>query len=152
MLLAHICVPLNWAIIGASIFNGLVPVGFQAITWTNAQPNQCWLVFCKLVNNLFNGELVHLWQSVNHPCIYFCLQIMWRPVVVGFGLQILFGILVLRWKPGYDAIKWLSDQIMTFINYSLEGASIVFGDPTMLFHPFVFVVSSTGGWRIVIVT
>lgn len=60
---------------------------------------------------------------------------------MGFSMQFLMAILVLRWKAGYDAVKWFSDQIMTFINYSLEGAATVFGDPTMVLHPFVFVVS-----------
>jgi len=76
-----------------------------------------------------------LYLTSKHPN-----RILWRPVIVGFVLQFVFGILVLRWKPGYDGIKWLSDEIMTFINFALEGAAIVFGDPTMLFHPFVFVI------------
>ena len=70
------------------------------------------------------------------------LQVNWRPVVWGFTLQFVIGILVLRWKPGYDAVQWFSDEIMKFIYYSLEGASVVFGDPMLLLHPYVFVVST----------
>jgi len=77
----------------------------------------------------------YLYLTSKHPA-----HINWRPVVVGFFLQFVFGILVLRWKPGYEAVKWFSDEVMTFINYALEGAAIVFGDPTMLMHPFVFVI------------
>ena len=72
----------------------------------------------------------------------FFLQINWRPVVWGFTLQFVIGILVLRWKPGYDSVQWLSDEIMKFIYYSLEGAAVVFGDPMLMLHPYVFVVST----------
>lgn len=66
-------------------------------------------------------------------------RINWRPVIWGFFLQFVMGVIVLRWKHGYNAVKWLSDRITQFINYSNEGAAAVFGDPFLLFHPFVFV-------------
>jgi pyrimidine nucleoside transport protein len=50
-------------------------------------------------------------------------------------------ILVLRWKYGYIAIKFLSDEIIKFIEYGFEGAATVFGDPFLVFHPFAFMVS-----------
>ena len=72
-------------------------------------------------------------------------QIRWRPVIVGFVLQFVMGVIVLRWKPGYDAIKFASDEITKFIGYSNEGAASVFGDPFFLLHPLVFVVSYCEG-------
>lgn len=66
-------------------------------------------------------------------------KIKWRPVIWGFFLQFIMGVIVLRWRHGYNGVKWLSDQITKFINYSNEGAAAVFGDPFLLFHPFVFV-------------
>jgi len=126
-----------------------------ANAWTKSWPTLQWillpaLVILTILYLIFYviKELQQL-QSISGMVVFisvlYCTskhpeRIMWRPVVVGFALQFLFGVLVLRWKPGYDAIKWFSDEIMTFINYALEGAAIVFGDPTMLLHPFVFVI------------
>ena len=92
------------------------------------------LVKCLIITYLVCPSLV----KMNIAC---GLQINWRPVIWGFTLQFVIGILVLRWKPGYDAVQWLSDEIMKFIYYSLEGAAVVFGDPMLMLHPYVFVVS-----------
>ena len=73
------------------------------------------------------------------PCAH--LQVQWRPVVFGFGLQFVMGILVLRTTWGFNAVKWLANEITEFINFAMEGAAIVFGDPTLLLHPFAFTVS-----------
>jgi pyrimidine nucleoside transport protein len=62
-------------------------------------------------------------------------------VLWGFLLQFVFAMLVLRWKYGYIAIRFLSDEIIKFIFYGFEGAATVFGDPWLLFHPFAFIVS-----------
>ncbi len=70
-------------------------------------------------------------------------QVIWRPVLWGFTLQFVIGLLVLRWQAGYDAVSWASDQIMKFIYYSLEGAAVTFGDPFLILHAFVFVVSGS---------
>ena len=37
-------------------------------------------------------------------------QIRWKPVIGGFALQFVFGILVLRTPYGYSAFKWLGDR------------------------------------------
>ena len=58
----------------------------------------------------------------------------------GMALQIIMGIVVLRWKPGYDAIKFISDELNTFLLYSLEGSAVVFGDPMLFLHPFMGLV------------
>ena len=75
--------------------------------------------------------------------LYFCftLQVQWRPVLWGFFLQFIFAILVLRWKYGYIAVKFISDEIIKFIMFGFEGAAVVFGDPFLIFHPFAFMVS-----------
>ena len=57
------------------------------------------------------------------------------------GLQFVLGVLVLRWKPGYEFVKWLSLEINKFLFYSLAGASSVFGDPWFFLHPFLMLVS-----------
>jgi pyrimidine nucleoside transport protein len=58
----------------------------------------------------------------------------------GFALQFVMAIIVLRWKDGYEAIRWVSEQISTFIEYGYDGAAAIFGDPFLLLHPFVFMV------------
>ena len=68
-------------------------------------------------------------------------QVNWRPVFWGLILQFVFAILVLRWKYGYVAIKFLADEINKFIQYGFAGAAAVFGDPFLVFHPFAFMVS-----------
>ena len=71
----------------------------------------------------------------------------------GLCLQLVLGIMVLRWKPGYDAVKFISEQLNKFLMYSLEGAAVVFGDPTLFLHPFIGIVSFPSSikldeWRI----
>lgn len=50
------------------------------------------------------------------------------------------AILVLRWKYGYTAVKWLADVIQAFIEFGFVGEAAVFGDPFLIFHPFAFMV------------
>ncbi|XP_024894735.1 sodium/nucleoside cotransporter 2 isoform X1 [Pteropus alecto] len=54
--------------------------------------------------------------------------VSWRTVLWGLGLQFVFGILVIRTDPGYNAFQWLGDQIQIFLNYTVAGSSFVFGD------------------------
>ena len=62
----------------------------------------------------------------------------------GLGLQLFLGILVLRWKPGYTAVRFLADEANKFLAYSLDGAGAVFGDPFFIMHPFAMAVSYIG--------
>ncbi|WP_257009743.1 NupC/NupG family nucleoside CNT transporter [Evansella halocellulosilytica] len=50
-----------------------------------------------------------------------------RTVTVGFFLQVIFGILVLRWDIGQDIIQFASTGINNLISYGNEGLSFVFG-------------------------
>ncbi|XP_008847721.1 sodium/nucleoside cotransporter 2 [Nannospalax galili] len=54
--------------------------------------------------------------------------VCWRTVFWGLGLQFVFGILVIRTEPGFNAFQWLGDQIQIFLQYTVEGSSFVFGD------------------------
>ncbi|CDW60691.1 sodium:nucleoside cotransporter 2 [Trichuris trichiura] len=54
-------------------------------------------------------------------------KVNWRPVLTGIGLQFLIGLIVMRWPSGTLAFQWLSDQIVTFLHYSEEGAKFVYG-------------------------
>ncbi|XP_032758485.1 sodium/nucleoside cotransporter 2-like [Rattus rattus] len=63
--------------------------------------------------------------------------VSWRTVFWGLGLQFIFGILVIRTEPGFNAFQWLGDQIQTFLAYTVEGSSFVFGD-TLVQSVFAF--------------
>ncbi|EGV93666.1 Sodium/nucleoside cotransporter 2 [Cricetulus griseus] len=54
--------------------------------------------------------------------------VCWRTVFWGLGLQFVFGILVIRTEPGFNAFQWLGDQIQIFLAYTVDGSSFVFGD------------------------
>ncbi|GAF18469.1 LOW QUALITY PROTEIN: nucleoside permease NupC [Bacillus sp. JCM 19046] len=54
-------------------------------------------------------------------------NISFYTVGMGFALQILLGVAVLRWKFGREALLVVSDWIMTVIGYGNEGLSFVFG-------------------------
>jgi len=61
----------------------------------------------------------------------------------GFAMQFTMAIIVLRWSSGFKAVQWMSDQIVTFINYSMDGTGMVFGDPWQVIHNYAFVVGTT---------
>lgn len=54
-------------------------------------------------------------------------KINWRTLGVGIILQILFALLVLKWEPGFHALKATADGITKLIDFTSEGTSFVFG-------------------------
>ncbi|XP_032379397.1 sodium/nucleoside cotransporter 1 isoform X1 [Etheostoma spectabile] len=54
--------------------------------------------------------------------------VSWRPVFWGLGLQFCIGLFVIRTQPGFIAFEWLGAQVQTFLAYTKEGSSFVFGD------------------------
>ncbi|XP_037691026.1 sodium/nucleoside cotransporter 2 [Choloepus didactylus] len=69
--------------------------------------------------------------SKNHHAV------SWRATLWGLGLQFVFGILVIRTKPGFTAFQWLGKQVQIFLDYTLAGSSFVFGD-TLVKDVFAF--------------
>jgi hypothetical protein len=63
------------------------------------------------------------------------------------ALQFVIGCLVLRWRHGYNAIKFISQEINKFLSYSLDGGALLFGNPTFVLHPFAMIVSVNPGPR-----
>lgn len=55
-----------------------------------------------------------------------------RTVAAALLLEIVFAVLVLRWTPGRDALKWLSDQVTKLIGYSTQGTTFLFGPLTQV--------------------
>ena len=53
--------------------------------------------------------------------------IRWKTVAWGFGLQISFAFLVLKWGPGIRLFKALGDAINQLLSYSQYGSTFLFG-------------------------
>ncbi|CAH1785449.1 unnamed protein product, partial [Owenia fusiformis] len=64
-------------------------------------------------------------------------KVKWRPVLWGLGIQLVFGLIVLRWNYGFIAFSWLANQITVFLEYANAGSAFVFG-PLYCNYPFVF--------------
>ncbi|MEM7556409.1 MAG: NupC/NupG family nucleoside CNT transporter [Cyanobacteria bacterium P01_A01_bin.84] len=66
-------------------------------------------------------------------CIAYALSvnrraIKWQPVLWGITLQLIFGIFILKTKPGYAVFRFLGNVVNQFLSFSDAGAKFVFGD------------------------
>ena len=67
----------------------------------------------------------------------------WRPVLWGLGLQFVLGVLIIRWKPGYNFFRYLGDKVHVFLEFADEGSKFVFGESGLVDHPMAFKVRPT---------
>ena len=68
-------------------------------------------------------------------------QVKWRPVIGGCLVQLLFALLVLRFKPAFEGFKVMGDVVQTFINKVDVGVEFLFGK-SFSDHFFAFKVLS----------
>jgi pyrimidine nucleoside transport protein len=54
-------------------------------------------------------------------------QINWRQVVWGVTLQLIFGLLILRWETGKAILDCVSKKVDRFLAFSDDGSGFVFG-------------------------
>jgi len=54
-------------------------------------------------------------------------NINYRTVIVGFGIQLLFGYIVLQWNVGKRALEVISQGFSNLFHYGYEGLGFVFG-------------------------
>lgn len=54
-------------------------------------------------------------------------QINWRQVVWGVTLQLIFGLLILRWETGKSILDCVSKKVDRFLAFSDDGSGFVFG-------------------------
>ena len=54
--------------------------------------------------------------------------INWRTLGVGLLLQAVFALVVLKWEPGFNALKGVASAIEKMIDFTNEGTSFVFGN------------------------
>lgn len=55
-------------------------------------------------------------------------QINWYILLVGIEIQFIFGVFLLRTEFGYKLFKFLSDQVIKFLEYTDQGSELVFGE------------------------
>ena len=60
-----------------------------------------------------------------------------RALVVGILIQYILGVFILRSELGYKMFQFLGDQVSTFLDYTDNGCSLVFG-PNFKDHFFAF--------------
>lgn len=56
------------------------------------------------------------------------MQIKWRPVLWGMGLQFVFALIILRTSQGFTAFKFIGDTVTRFLDYTDVGSAFVFGN------------------------
>ncbi|MAP53346.1 nucleoside transporter C-terminal domain-containing protein [Altibacter sp.] len=54
-------------------------------------------------------------------------KIDWKLVATGLGLQVVFAVLVLKVSFVASFFDWISDKVVTFLNFSEKGAEFLFG-------------------------
>ncbi|MER7735589.1 NupC/NupG family nucleoside CNT transporter [Streptomyces erythrochromogenes] len=54
-------------------------------------------------------------------------RINWRTLGIGFALQVGFALVVLKWEPGREALRWFADLIAKLIGYTTAGTEFLFG-------------------------
>ncbi|KZS13467.1 Solute carrier family 28 member 3 [Daphnia magna] len=73
----------------------------------------------------FGGLLVFLllsWIFSKYPS-----RVIWRHVMWGIALQLMFGLIVLRWDFGRRVFECLGQKVTTFLDYTNAGSSFVYG-------------------------
>ncbi|KAI4583272.1 hypothetical protein MJG53_008485 [Ovis ammon polii x Ovis aries] len=91
----------------------------------------------RFLKRLFGEKLTRCLKPLENSSLKFWMkcppdflhpQVSWRAVLWGLGLQFVFGILVIRTDPGFNAFQWLGEQVQIFLSYTVAGSSFVFGD------------------------
>ncbi|XP_053575275.1 sodium/nucleoside cotransporter 1-like [Bombina bombina] len=55
-------------------------------------------------------------------------SVSWRAVFWGLGIEFVLGIFIIRTEPGFQAFKFIGEQIQIFLNYTIAGSKFVFGE------------------------
>lgn len=75
-------------------------------------------------------------------CFIISIQVRWRPVFWGLGLQFAFGLLSIRWPFGRAVLECVGGKVTTFLSYTDEGTVMVYGETLVLqWGIFAFKVS-----------
>ncbi|KAG8440180.1 hypothetical protein GDO86_006108, partial [Hymenochirus boettgeri] len=63
--------------------------------------------------------------------------VSWSTVFWGLGMEFVLGLFIIRTEPGFQAFRFLGDQIQIFLNYTTVGSGFVFGQ-TLIKDVFAF--------------
>ncbi|XP_021696985.1 solute carrier family 28 member 3 isoform X1 [Aedes aegypti] len=107
-----------------SLYAKLIAVGLVIIAFA---------LFCYFETRDEPERLMSLIGMVTLFCLAFLVskhptKINYRPVVLGVTFQFLLGLFCIRWEVGRSIFSCIGDKVATFLNYSAEGASFVYGD------------------------
>ena len=78
---------------------------------------------------------------------------IWRHVIWGLGLQLCFGLIILRWEVGQQVFQCIGDKVNTFLKYTDQGSMFVFGflvnnpDPDKFVFAFQVTTSARAPYR-----
>lgn len=85
------------------------------------------------------------------PCCFILLgyifstdrsAIKWRIVITGITCQFILGIICIRWKVGRDIFDCIGSKVSTFLSFSDEGSSFVYGNTLIDQGIFAFAILS----------
>lgn len=54
-------------------------------------------------------------------------KVSWKLVFIGIGMQLLFGVLILKWAPGRVAFNYMNDIVTAILNFTQQGTKFLFG-------------------------
>ena len=66
-------------------------------------------------------------KKLANQSIFNLIFFRWRSVVWGLTLQFIFGLIILRWKVGRQVFQCLGDKMTTFLGFTENGSSFVYG-------------------------
>lgn len=49
-----------------------------------------------------------------------------KPIISGFAMQFIFGLITIRWRFGRNAFRCAGDKVADFLNYGVVGAEFVY--------------------------
>lgn len=67
------------------------------------------------------------WRLAINQSLIDLIFFRWRSVVWGLTLQFIFGLIILRWKVGRQVFQCLGDKMTTFLGFTENGSSFVYG-------------------------
>ena len=87
-----------------------------------------WIVYdtSKNPSRLISLAGLFVYIVIGYLCSTNRNQIKWRPVLWGFALQFVFGLLILRTQVGYEVFKWMGDKVAAFLAFSKAGSDFLF--------------------------
>nr|XP_008118902.1 PREDICTED: sodium/nucleoside cotransporter 2 isoform X1 [Anolis carolinensis] len=108
-----------------------------------AWPRLKWILCLSILTGLITWMIIEASQgqekllSLCGYCVYILLlfafskhhrHVYWRAVFWGLALQFLFGVLIIRTEPGFQAFQLIGAQVQIFLDFTRAGSSFVFGE------------------------